>query len=195
MSVAEIPEAISFRLVRALGCAARDRARAAAAAAAAATFFGAAIRPATGDQRIGEFAELDLGFIHFGQLGGQGVELGRSLTQEIKQQRLAVEQVFDIDQHGWNASLGEALLARVISLIPVPLQPGQQQIVLDRDPPQQEAGRIGTLIGLGRSQDFTDFQAAIGAADDARPARVALSIGRRKAAHAPQKSDAHPVLA
>src|SRR5262245_18487905 len=91
---------ISPSLLRSGTCA-NDGARAACPVAAAAAFFGAAMRPATGDEGLGEFLELGLGFIGFGQCCRERIELRPTIAQKIEIERLAIEQVLDIEQNRW----------------------------------------------------------------------------------------------
>ena len=60
----------------------------------------------------------------------------RHVAQEIEEQPLAVEQVLDVDQHAARRPLAQAALARLERLVPLPLQPRLQQIVLHAHPPQ-----------------------------------------------------------
>jgi len=58
------------------------------------------MRAAAGDQRLREFLKLSFGFVSFGQFGRQRVELRPAIAQKIKVQRLAIEQMLDIEQDG-----------------------------------------------------------------------------------------------
>jgi len=62
-------------------------------------FYRATARTATGSERFGEFLELDFGFVRRGKLAGEGFDFWADVAQEVKIQRLSVEQVLDIHQN------------------------------------------------------------------------------------------------
>src|SRR4051795_2189453 len=97
-----IPSAASC-LVELAPCPARagHRTRSAAVAAAAAFYLvGAAARATALKKRFGELAELNLRLVGFRQPLSVLLELSRHVAQKVKVQALAIEQMFDIDQHG-----------------------------------------------------------------------------------------------
>src|SRR4029450_13887103 len=94
--------------------------RARSAGAAVLGILGAAAGAAAGDERIGKLAELHLGLIDLGQFAGDFVQLGRRVAEKIEQQRLSVEQVFDIDENGWDLPLEGAHVRSSIGPFPVP---------------------------------------------------------------------------
>jgi hypothetical protein len=185
-----------FRLFGCDAGAAGDGAgRAAAGGSAAAAFFGAAVGPAAGGESFGEFGDVGFGFVDGGELGGERVELGRGLAEEIEIERLAVEEVLDIEEHGRRAGGGEAGGAGLVGFAAVFFESCQEQVVFDGDAAEQRAvGRL-VVFEVSGGEDFADFEAAESAADDAHSAGVALAIGGGKAADAAEQTDANEMLA
>src|SRR3954467_4990350 len=72
---------------------------ASSAAAAILGLLGAAAGAAALRERVGELAELDLSLVGFGQLARELGNLRRLASQEIEVERLAVEQMFDINEN------------------------------------------------------------------------------------------------
>ena len=182
-------------LARALYSAGDGAGGAAAGGAAAAAFFGSAAGAAAGGEGFGEFGDVGFGFVGGCEVGGEGVELGGGLAEEIEIERLAVEEVLDIEEHGRRAGGGKSGGAGVVGFAAIFFEAGEEQVVFDGDAAEQAAVTGLLVFEVGGGEDFADFEAAGGAADDAHAAGVALAIGGGEAADAAEQTDADEMLA
>ena len=103
--------------------------RATRAAALPFGFFGAAARAATFAECFRELAKLDRRFVDVGQLLHDRVCLSRHFAQKVEEQPLAVEEVFDVDQHSRDLVLLEQPAASSECVVAVLFQPGGKQVV------------------------------------------------------------------
>ncbi len=147
-------------------------------------FLGAATGAAALGEYVGEFAELDLRFVEVSQLLHHRRGGFRNFPQEVKEQTLAIKEMFDVDQHGGDVRFGEQVATGVIGFVAVFFEPRGQQIVFDRDPPQDlTVGSVKLLGGLGQGENFADFQAARAPDNHPRVPWVARGVDGREAAH------------
>jgi hypothetical protein len=161
------------------------------AAAAAFHFVGAATWPAAFDERFGELAELDSGFVGFGELLGVGFELGRDIAQEIEKESLAVEQMFDIDEDRRMTHITEQRDARVVCLLAIFFQPSLQQIVLHGHAAENfTVGEGMALVAIiGWTEHIADFESAPRAYYDAAMTWIAYGIDGRETADLAHRTD------
>lgn len=147
--------------------AARRGQRAAAAVIAATTLLFTAIGPAALGERLGELAKLGLGFVGVGQRGGELLDFGANRAQKIEEQRFAVEQVLDIDEHRVEAALLDERGAGLVGGVARPFEAIDDQLIVGRDAAEQLAvGHVGGRIGFRDSQRLAHLEPARGAAND-----------------------------
>jgi hypothetical protein len=75
--------------------------------------------------------KLNFGFIRRGKLAGESVEFRADVAQKVKVERLAIEQMFDIHQNGWQIAFSQQFVARLESLVAVPFNSCEQQVIFD----------------------------------------------------------------
>ena len=92
--------------------------------------------------------------------------------------------MLDVDEHGWQASLGQLRSTRLKGCVAILFQPRDQQVVFDRDAAEERAVARLFRSGIGRRKHLAHFQTARRSADDPGTARVATAIGGGKTADA-----------
>ncbi len=98
--------------------------------------------------------------------------------------------MLDIHQRRAQPQLANPRLAGGERLVTILLEPGFEQLILDRHPAKNRAIRLaagGRLIG--RAEHLADLQPPARAHNDPRPARIAHGIDGRKPADMPHRPD------
>jgi hypothetical protein len=103
--------------------------------------------------------------------------------------------VLDIDQHGPDPPFDQPLRASRVGFVTVFLDPGQEQVILDRQTTQKRSFGGVIPVRFERGQNLAHLQAAARAADDARSPRILLAIYGGKAADAAEQAEPDVVLA
>ena len=149
-------------------------------------------------EQVGELMELHGRGVGLGQLGGEGIDFGSGVAQEVEEQMLAVKEEFDFGQGSGNVVIGEELFAIEKSLLAILVEASEEQIVFD--PHAAEDASLGTtavVIGFvsDRREDLAHFEPAFGAADDASASRIASAVTRPETRDLPHHAKTNPVLA
>lgn len=176
---------------------ARNRAGSARVAAALALrFFRAATGPATFDQRFSKLAELNLSFVCLGQSPGVRFELWRHIAQEVEEQALAIEKMFNVDEHGRYSVLPEHRCTCRVCVLAIFFESRLKQFILHRYATQQLAvGEVPRIVViLRRRKDVTHFEAAARADDHAATARITHRIDGGESTDLAHSADTNKVI-
>jgi hypothetical protein len=156
-------------------------------------FVGAAAGTATFNERFSELAELNFGFVSFGEVAGIRFEFRRDLAEEVKEQALTVKEVFDIDEHGRETSVGQHFGTSRVGVLTVLFEAGLEQVVLNRNAAEYlTVGKRAAIVAvIGRRQNFPHFEPAARADNDATASRIAHGVDGRETAHLAHGADSN----
>jgi hypothetical protein len=172
----------------------RDRASAAAAGPAPNGRVAPAVGPAASLQRIGKLPKLNGCFVPFCHVLGQRIDFRRNIPKKIKEERSAIEQMFDIDQRDRQTTLFKQLSTTAERLFTISLKSYEQQVVFGRNATEQRSvGGAGGVFIHGLTKDDTDFQTPARTTNDASAPCDALTRRRHESAHVSEQTNADQV--
>jgi len=101
----------------------------------------------------------------------------RHVAQEVKVQRLTVEQVFDIDEHRIQFRFPQQFLAGIKRLVAKPFDSTENESIFRRHPSHQLTVCLITADGmLQAAENAANFEAPVGPADDLIVATVESAV-------------------